>query len=39
MLDFHLRILSMCIGIIVGLASLAKLIYDVWFNTSNHNRK
>jgi hypothetical protein len=39
MLDFHLRILSMCIGIIVGLASLAKLIYDVWFNTSNHNKK
>lgn len=39
MLDLELRIISMCIGIIVGLASLAKLVYDVWSDRINRNKK
>jgi len=35
-LDLELRIISLVIGIFVGLVSLGKLIYDIW---SNHKKK
>jgi hypothetical protein len=35
-MDLELRVASMVIGILVGLASLAKLIYDLW--ADHHNR-
>jgi hypothetical protein len=34
-LDLELRIISMVIGIFVGLASFAKLVYDIWYDHKN----
>ena len=34
-LDLELRIISMVIGIFVGLASFAKLVYDIWVDHKN----
>ena len=34
-LDLELRIISMVIGIFVGLASFAKLCYDIWADHKN----
>ena len=39
MLDLELRIISMCIGILVGLASLSKLVYDLWADHKSRNKK
>jgi len=38
-LDLELRILSLVIGIFVGLASFAKLIYDIWADHRNRSQK
>lgn len=38
MLDLELRVLSMVIGILVGLASFAKLAYDLWADHQNRNK-
>jgi len=38
-LDLELRVLSLIIGIFVGVASFAKLIYDIWADHKNRNRK
>jgi len=35
-LDFEMRIASMMIGILVGLASFSKLCYDIW---ADHNKR
>jgi hypothetical protein len=37
-LDLELRILSLVIGIFVGLASFAKLIYDIWADHRSRNK-
>ena len=37
-LDLELRIISMVIGIFVGLASFCKLIYDIWADHRNRNK-
>jgi hypothetical protein len=37
-LDLELRIVSMVIGIFVGLASFCKLIYDIWADHNNRNK-
>jgi hypothetical protein len=37
-LDLELRVLSLVIGIFVGLASFAKLIYDIWADHKNRNK-
>ena len=37
-LDLELRIVSMIIGILVGLASFAKLIYDLYKDHKNRNK-
>lgn len=38
-LDLELRVASMIIGILVGLASLAKLLYDLWADHQNRSQK
>jgi hypothetical protein len=38
-LDLELRIVSMVIGIFVGLASFAKLVYDIWSDHKARNKK
>lgn len=38
-LDFELRIISMVIGILVGLASFAKLAYDIWADHKARTKK
>jgi len=38
-LDLELRIVSMVIGIFVGIASFAKLIYDIWADHNDRNQK
>jgi hypothetical protein len=38
MLDLELRVTSMIIGILVGLASFAKLAYDLWADHKNRNK-
>jgi hypothetical protein len=38
MLDLELRVLSMVIGILVGLASFAKLAYDLYADHKNRNK-
>ena len=38
MLDLELRIASMVIGILVGLASFAKLAYDLYADHKNRNK-
>ena len=37
-LDLELRVLSLLIGIFVGLASFAKLVYDIWADHKNRNK-
>jgi len=37
-LDLELRIVSMIIGILVGLASFAKLVYDLYKDHQNRNK-
>jgi hypothetical protein len=37
-MDLELRVASMVIGILVGMASLAKLIYDIWADHRNRNK-
>jgi len=37
-LDLELRIISMIIGILVGLASFAKLVYDLYKDHQNRNK-
>jgi len=37
-LDLELRIVSMIIGILVGLASFAKLAYDLYADHKNRNK-
>jgi hypothetical protein len=37
-LDLELRVASMVIGILVGLASFAKLAYDLWADHQNRNK-
>ena len=39
LLDLELRILSMAIGILVGLASLAKLCYDIYADHKARSKK
>jgi len=39
MLDLELRVISMIIGILVGLASLSKLVYDIYADHKSRNRK
>jgi hypothetical protein len=39
MLDFELRLASLIIGIFVGIASFAKLIYDIWADHKYRNKK
>ena len=38
-LDLELRIISMVIGIFVGLASFAKLVYDIWSDHKARKQK
>jgi len=38
MLDLELRVTSMIIGILVGLASFAKLAYDLYADHKNRNK-
>jgi len=38
-LDLELRVLSLLIGIFVGIASFAKLVYDIWADHKNRTRK
>jgi len=38
MLDLELRVASLIIGILVGLASFCKLIYDIWADHKNRNK-
>jgi hypothetical protein len=38
MLDLELRVVSMIIGILVGLASFAKLAYDLYADHKNRNK-
>jgi hypothetical protein len=38
MIDLELRIASMVIGILVGLASFAKLAYDLYADHKNRNK-
>jgi len=38
MLDLELRVASMIIGILVGLASFAKLAYDLYADHKNRNK-
>jgi hypothetical protein len=38
MLDLELRVASMVIGILVGLASFAKLAYDLYADHKNRNK-
>ena len=38
MLDLELRVASLIIGILVGLASFSKLIYDIWADHKNRNK-
>jgi len=38
MLDLELRVVSMVIGILVGLASFAKLAYDLYADHKNRNK-
>jgi hypothetical protein len=38
MLDLELRLASMVIGILVGLASFAKLAYDLYADHKNRNK-
>jgi hypothetical protein len=38
MLDLQLRLASMIIGILVGLASFAKLAYDLYADHKNRNK-
>jgi len=37
-LDLEMRIASMVIGILVGLASFAKLCYDIWSDHKNREK-
>jgi hypothetical protein len=37
-LDLELRVISMVIGILVGLASFAKLCYDLYADHKNRNK-
>jgi len=37
-LDLELRVASMVIGILVGLASFAKLVYDLYADHKNRNK-
>ena len=37
-LDLEMRIASMVIGILVGLASFAKLCYDIWADHKNREK-
>jgi len=37
-LDLELRVASLIIGILVGLASFSKLIYDIWADHKNRNK-
>jgi len=37
-LDLELRVLSLLIGIFVGIASFAKLIYDIWADHRSRNK-
>jgi hypothetical protein len=39
MLDLELRVISMIIGILVGLASLSKLVYDIYADHKSRNKK
>lgn len=39
MLDFELRLASLLIGILVGIASLAKLCYDIWADHKERSKK
>ena len=39
MIDLELRIASMVIGILVGLASFAKLAYDIWADHKARTKK
>lgn len=39
MLDLELRVISMFIGILVGLASLSKLVYDIYADHKSRNKK
>jgi hypothetical protein len=39
MLDLEMRILSMAIGILVGLASFAKLCYDIYADHKARTKK
>lgn len=38
-LDLELRIVSMVIGIFVGLASFCKLLYDIWADHRSRTQK
>jgi hypothetical protein len=38
-LDLQLRVTSMVIGILVGIISFAKLIYDLWADHKNRRKK
>jgi hypothetical protein len=38
MLDLELRVASLIIGILVGLASFSKLIYDIWADHRSRNK-
>jgi len=38
MIDLELRVASMVIGILVGLASFAKLAYDLYADHKNRNK-
>jgi hypothetical protein len=38
MIDLELRVASMIIGILVGLASFAKLAYDLYADHKNRNK-
>jgi len=37
-LDLEMRIASMAVGILVGLASFAKLCYDIWADHKNREK-
>ena len=39
MLDLELRVISMLIGILVGLASLSKLVYDIYADHKARNKQ
>ena len=39
MLDLELRVASLVIGILVGIASFSKLIYDIWADHKARSKK